>query len=66
MDAWQRLRPVTFGPINDFNRLYRIQFWPDKRGSISTHLDKVLREQPEDILKPVASCSHPSPFRGCR
>lgn len=52
MDAWQRLRPVTFGPINDFNRLYRIQFWPDKRGSISTHLDKVLREQPEDILKP--------------
>lgn len=52
MGAWQRLRPITFGPIEDFNRRFRIQFWPDKRNTAARHLAEILDKQREDILKP--------------
>lgn len=51
MDAWGALQHVTYGPIGNFNRRFRIQFWPDPRNVLDRDLAGLLRDRPEDVLK---------------
>lgn len=51
MDAWQRLQPVTFGPIEDQGLAARIHFWPDKHGTAGKQLSKLLAKPDPDALK---------------
>ncbi|EKV29480.1 hypothetical protein C882_0302 [Caenispirillum salinarum AK4] len=50
MDAWAGVQHVTYGPIENFNRRFRLQFWPDPRNVVERELGALLREQPTDIL----------------
>lgn len=50
MDAWAGIQHVTYGPVENFNRRFRIQFWPDPRGVLERDLAELLREKPADIL----------------
>ncbi|WP_404379238.1 imelysin family protein [Caenispirillum salinarum] len=50
MDAWAGVQHVTYGPIENFNRRFRLQFWPDPRNVLERELADLLREQPTDIL----------------
>ena len=40
--AWQAVQQVRFGPILAFNRGFRYQLWPDKRGTVGKHLRQLL------------------------
>lgn len=42
MDAWQTVGHIRFGPIMQEDRVYRVQFWPDKRNITSRHLAALL------------------------
>ncbi|MGI9503629.1 MAG: imelysin family protein [Geminicoccaceae bacterium] len=42
VDAWQRLQPIAFGPIEDQAIAARIHFWPDKHGTAGKQLSKLL------------------------
>lgn len=52
MDGWMGIQHIAFGPIQSFNRRYRVQFWPDKRTAAPALFAKLLAEQPRDIFKP--------------
>ncbi len=41
-DAWQRLQPIAFGPIEAKGLDARIHFWPDKHGTAGKQLSKLL------------------------
>lgn len=41
-DAWQRLQPIAFGPIEAEGLDARIHFWPDKHGTAGKQLSKLL------------------------
>ena len=41
-DAWQRLQPIAFGPIEARGLDARIHFWPDKHGTAGKQLSKLL------------------------
>lgn len=51
-DAWQAIRPVRFGPVEDDLRFYRFQLWPDKRGTVQRHLSRLLAGQDPAALQP--------------
>lgn len=51
MDAWAGVQHVTYGPIDNFNRRFRLQFWPDPRGVLERDLAGLLRDRPTDILQ---------------
>ena len=51
MDAWQGIQHIRFGPIEFVLRMNRIQLWPDKRSSVSKHLDKLLSSQDPAALE---------------
>ncbi len=40
--AWQAVQQIRFGPILAFNRGFRFQLWPDKRGTVGKHLRQLL------------------------
>ena len=40
--AWQRIQHVHFGPIMQEDRLYRIEYWPDRHGQGEKQLRKLL------------------------
>lgn len=52
MDGWAGLQHLTIGPIGDFERRFRLEFWPDDRNVLGRELSRLLEEKPEDILKP--------------
>ncbi|MEM9441997.1 MAG: imelysin family protein [Pseudomonadota bacterium] len=41
-DAWQRLQPIAFGPVETKGLDARIHFWPDKHGTAGKQLSKLL------------------------
>ncbi len=41
-DAWQRLQPIAFGPIEAKGLDARIHFWPDKHSTAGKQLSKLL------------------------
>ena len=42
MDSWQFIQTVHLGPVEEKLRSHRLQFWPDKRQSVSRHLANLL------------------------
>ncbi len=57
-DAWQRLQPVAFGPIEDQGLAARIHFWPDKHGTAGRQLSRLLAKPvPEALAEGVAGKS---------
>ncbi|MES9831304.1 MAG: imelysin family protein [Candidatus Thiodiazotropha sp. DIVDIV] len=42
--AWQSIQHIRFGPIQYLSREYRFELWPDKRGTVSKHLTRLLKE----------------------
>ncbi len=39
---WQSIQHIRFGPIENSLRDFRYQLWPDKRGKVNKHLNKLL------------------------
>ncbi len=52
MLAWQRARPVIFGPVAANSRTLRIQFWPDRRGTGERHLRRALAAADPALVAP--------------
>lgn len=53
-DAWQGIAHVQFGPVTYFNWNYRLQFWPDDKGTGARQLDALLAAQDVSQLEPAA------------
>lgn len=47
---WQHIQLVRFGPIEVLLRANRFQLWPDKRGTVSKHLARLLKAQDANKL----------------
>ena len=41
---WQSIQHIRFGPVQYLSRDYRFELWPDKRGTVSKHLAKLLQD----------------------
>jgi len=48
MDAWQHVSHIRFGPVMKEDRVYRVQFWPDKRNITSRHLGALLENDNDE------------------
>ncbi|MEM8950132.1 MAG: imelysin family protein [Pseudomonadota bacterium] len=58
VEAWQRLQPIAFGPIEAKGLDARIHFWPDKHGTAGKQLSKLLaKPDPAAIEDGVAGKS---------
>ncbi len=52
--AWQGVQHLQFGPITYFNWNFRLQFWPDEKGTGSRQLDALLAAADPAVLAPEA------------
>jgi predicted lipoprotein len=50
--AWARVQYITFGPIFEHQRAFRIEYWPDKRNVVGRQLAEVLEKQDHAALEP--------------
>ena len=50
MDAWQAIQHVQFGPITYFNWNYRLQYWPDEKGSSGRQLSSLIASKDQGIV----------------
>ncbi|MEE9446699.1 MAG: imelysin family protein [Arenicellales bacterium] len=41
---WEKIQYIRFGPIQTLMRDFRIQMWPDKKGKVGKHLNKLLAD----------------------
>jgi predicted lipoprotein len=57
MDAWMAVQHLRFGPALLFLRYERIEFWPDKRGTVRRHLAQMLSERDPKALEPHSFAS---------
>jgi len=51
--AWAAAQHTRFGPIQFLTRSVRIQFWPDRRGKTSKHLNALVARENAADLEPV-------------
>lgn len=51
--AWARVQYVSFGPIFEHQRAFRIEYWPDKRNVVGRQLAEVLKKQDHAALQPA-------------
>ncbi len=52
MTAWQRVQPLDFGPLQSDAGPARFQYWPDRRGTGSRQLARVLKDGDPEVLDP--------------
>src|SRR3546814_3114375 len=52
MDAWMAVQHLRFGPSLLFLRVDRVEFWPDKRGTVGRHLAQLLSDHDLQPLAP--------------
>lgn len=52
MDAWQGIQHIRFGPVEFLLRYNRYELWPDKRGSVTKHLARLLADRDSVVLDP--------------
>lgn len=45
MLAWQTLRPINFGPVQENNQAWRIQFWPDTHNRVGQKVEALLAQE---------------------
>jgi len=50
--AWARVQYISFGPVSEHERGFRIEYWPDKRNVVGRQLADVLARQDEGALEP--------------
>ena len=50
--AWARIQYVSFGPIFEHQRAFRIEYWPDKRNVVGRQLAEVLKKRDHAALEP--------------
>jgi predicted lipoprotein len=50
--AWARIQYISFGPIFEHQRAFRIAYWPDKRNVVGRQLAEVLKKQEHAALEP--------------
>lgn len=50
--AWARIQYISFGPVDQHQRAFRIEYWPDKRNIVGRQLADVLKEQDKAALEP--------------
>ena len=50
--SWARIQYISFGPIFEHQRAFRIEYWPDKRNVVGRQLAEVLKKQDHAALKP--------------
>ncbi len=50
MDSWQSIQHIQFGPVTYFNWNFRMQYWPDERGTANRQFTALLAAENEDIL----------------
>jgi len=50
MSAWQAIQHIQFGPITYFNWNYRMQYWPDDRGTSGRQLSSLIASEDETLL----------------
>jgi len=50
MAAWQSAQHIQFGPITYFNWNFRLQYWPDDRGTSARQLNALIASQDETVL----------------
>lgn len=51
MDAWMAVQHLRFGPSELFLRAERVEFWPDKRGTVRRHLAQMLSDRDAHALE---------------
>ena len=49
--AWMALQPLLIGPLNEGNRAWQIQFWPDKRNLVERQVKQFLKANAEPNLE---------------
>lgn len=42
--SWQTIQWVKVGPIVDDNRLFRVHYWPDSKGTVASGVNKLLTQ----------------------
>jgi len=50
--AWARIQYISFGPIFEHQRAFRIEYWSDKRNVVGRQLAEVLKKQEHAALEP--------------
>ncbi|WP_048305584.1 imelysin family protein [Halomonas sp. PR-M31] len=55
--AWQRVRYVDFGPIEQRSRAWQLQFWPDRKNLIARKVDAWLKAPNPPTPEQVAADS---------
>ncbi len=48
--AWASLQPVLIGPLNEGNRAWQVQFWPDKKNLVARQVKQFLKANPDAQL----------------
>ena len=51
--AWAKVQYISFGPVSEQERGFRIEYWPDKRNVVGRQLADVLAKQDEAALEPT-------------
>lgn len=51
--AWAALQPLLIGPLNEGNRAWQVQFWPDKKNLVARQVKQFLKANPEPDLAAV-------------
>jgi len=51
VDAWMAVQHLRFGPSELFLRADRLEFWPDKRGTVRRHLAQMLSDRDPEALE---------------
>jgi hypothetical protein len=49
--AWARIQYISFGPVFEHQRAFRIEYWPDKRNVVGRQLADVLKKQEHAALE---------------
>ncbi len=55
--AWAALQPLLIGPLNEGNRAWQVQFWPDKKNLVARQVKQFLKANPEPDLASVERAS---------
>lgn len=59
MAAWARVQPIRFGPVDQGNWRWKIQFWPDRKDITRKKVEALIASDDELTAERVASASVP-------
>ncbi len=57
MNAWARVQPIGFGPVETGNLRWKIQFWPDRKDLTSKKTEALIRSDETLTAERVAAAS---------